>query len=417
MDSLGLSKSARLSPDAREEMNIEGIRQGVMRSFVFAGAVLIATMVRLFLAMARANYVFLDMFTYDPYVLMWGLYIVLLAICMVVLWGLRRKGSTGPFTMVFSFSVQTLCLLVGITMAMSGMTGINVLPYTTCMMLFTIISTYSLGVTIPVLVAAHGVFIAVSLLLPTSNVSGAMIVDQTSVLAMAVASLIIVYMSRKNAFLNTRLTNELTDRNNELVSMNRRMKALMLVDEMTGVSNRRGFDRDIELSWQHCKRQDLSLVICLLDLDQFRLINEKFGRMAGNECLIAIAQKLIVSLKRSVDVVARLGGEEFAILLPFTDMEGGLIVADRIRAAVEEFVASYPRLTETGEARGEKEEARVTTSVGIAAGFPAHDRLPISELMRRAEYALRIAKQMGGNRVIPWKDPYEEEASEAEANA
>ena len=125
----------------------------------------------------------------------------------------------------------------------------------------------------------------------------------------------------------------------------------------------------------------------IVDLDDFKLVNDRYGHGVGDEALVMLAERLRDSV-RSADTVARLGGEEFALLLPETPLAGALAVAERARRA---FAASSMRL------KG-GEELTVTASFG-AADFPASpDR---TTLMRDADQALYTAKRLGKNRVVP----------------
>jgi diguanylate cyclase (GGDEF)-like protein len=158
-----------------------------------------------------------------------------------------------------------------------------------------------------------------------------------------------------------------------------------MLDPLTGTANRRGFERALEVELERSARRGHPCALVIVDLDDFKLVNDRYGHAVGDEVLVMLAERLRDSV-RSADTVARLGGEEFALLLPETGLTGALAVAERARRA---FAASGRRL-KSGE------WLTVTASFG-AADFPASpDR---SSLMRDADQALYSAKRLGKNRV------------------
>ena len=159
-----------------------------------------------------------------------------------------------------------------------------------------------------------------------------------------------------------------------------------MLDPLTGTANRRGFERALEVELERSARRGHPCALVIVDLDDFKLVNDRYGHAVGDEVLVMLAERLRDSV-RSADTVARLGGEEFALLLPETGLTGALAVAERARSA---FAASSRRL-KSGE------WLTVTASFG-AADFPASpDR---SSLMRDADQALYSAKRLGKNRVV-----------------
>jgi diguanylate cyclase (GGDEF)-like protein len=160
-----------------------------------------------------------------------------------------------------------------------------------------------------------------------------------------------------------------------------------MLDPLTGTANRRGFERALEVELERSARRGHPCALVIVDLDDFKLVNDRHGHGVGDEALVMLAERLRDSV-RSADTVARLGGEEFALLLPETPLSGALAVAERARTA---FAASGMRLKGGGE-------LTVTASFG-AADFPASpDR---TTLMRDADQALYTAKRLGKNRVAP----------------
>ncbi len=160
-------------------------------------------------------------------------------------------------------------------------------------------------------------------------------------------------------------------------------------DGLTGIFNRRHADTAMTSEWKRAVRQGLTLSVMLLDLDHFKLFNDNYGHLAGDECLKAVASLLASTVKRSGDVVARYGGEEFVIILPDTPLDKALVVAEKVRQAVEDLDITHQfSLT----------APQVTVSIGVASAVPQLDS-DTNVLLEVADHALYDAKQAGRNRV------------------
>mgnify|MGYP000480612368 CR=1 FL=1 len=182
--------------------------------------------------------------------------------------------------------------------------------------------------------------------------------------------------------LNSRLTHD--NRAKEIT--NRVLSDLAETDALTGVTNRRGLTRRFE-QLEGDKRSGGGVALLLLDLDRFKRINDTHGHDAGDAALIAVTRQIQGVLRRE-DLLARIGGEEFAALLPDTNSAGAMTIAERIRRLVEETPVS-----------AEDQEIRTTVSIGIAARLPeARREVGLNTLMRRADRALYQAKAAGRNR-------------------
>ena len=117
-------------------------------------------------------------------------------------------------------------------------------------------------------------------------------------------------------------------------AMEQQLLKLVLSDALTGAANRRGFDQALRTEWRRCARAGEPLSVLMVDVDNFKLFNDTFGHPAGDAALIVIARTLADGLHRAGDVLARSGGEEFAVILPDVDADGAAVVADRLVEAV-----------------------------------------------------------------------------------
>jgi diguanylate cyclase (GGDEF)-like protein len=170
-----------------------------------------------------------------------------------------------------------------------------------------------------------------------------------------------------------------------------RLEQLIAIDPLTGVANRRAFDSTLEREWARAIRGKKPLAVAMLDIDHFKLYNDSYGHREGDACLQKIAQVCSASIVRASDLFARYGGEEFAVVLADVDPEAGVMVAERVRAAVESL----------GIPHSKKEGGVVTVSIGVAAMFPEKG-ISSGELVERADRALYRAKDGGRNQVISY---------------
>jgi diguanylate cyclase (GGDEF)-like protein/PAS domain S-box-containing protein len=160
------------------------------------------------------------------------------------------------------------------------------------------------------------------------------------------------------------------------------------LDPLTGIANRQAFFDAAENEWEHCKRSPREMSILLIDADHFKSVNDRYGHPAGDAVLRQLAAALAAAF-RQVDVVARVGGEEFAVLLPSTGLQGALVVADRLRRVIELQVVRF-----------DGADIRYTISGGLAAMGDC--LIDLDTLMKRADRALYAAKAAGRNRIECW---------------
>jgi diguanylate cyclase (GGDEF)-like protein len=174
----------------------------------------------------------------------------------------------------------------------------------------------------------------------------------------------------------------------ELRATNARLTVLAAMDGLTGIANRRSFDERLSEEWRRAARLRTPLSVAMIDLDNFKQFNDLYGHVAGDKCLRAVADVLVSQIHRPEDVVARFGGEEFAMLLPNTAADGTALVAERIRRAVLDLGISH---------LGSSWEV-VTVSIGHTTIIPVHGDGQ-SEVIQLADAALYQAKHAGRNRV------------------
>ena len=171
-------------------------------------------------------------------------------------------------------------------------------------------------------------------------------------------------------------------------AMEEQMLRMVMSDALTGVPNRRAFDQALRGEWRRCTRASEPLSMIMVDIDDFKRFNDTFGHLVGDAALIAVARALAASLHREGDLLARFGGEEFAVVLPGVDETGALLVAEALVEAV--------RAVTVRQAAG----WRLTVSVGAASWPPGSARGTSMELVDRADRALYAAKAAGKDRAV-----------------
>lgn len=175
----------------------------------------------------------------------------------------------------------------------------------------------------------------------------------------------------------------------ELETANRRLKRMVAVDALTGIANRRHFDRTLERELRRARRNDRPLSLVFLDLDGFKRFNDTYGHARGDEVLRQVAQTLDETFRRGGDLVARYGGEEFAVILPDVDSRRAELYAERLRRRIWR-LAIQREACELAD--------RVTISGGVATVCPPQIATA-DELLHAADEALYRAKRLGRNRI------------------
>jgi diguanylate cyclase (GGDEF)-like protein len=167
------------------------------------------------------------------------------------------------------------------------------------------------------------------------------------------------------------------------------MEQLAMVDKLTGLSNRRHFDDHIAQEWERHLRENKDLGLLLIDVDYFKQYNDVLGHAAGDEALHQLAD-CIRSAVRPYDFVSRIGGEEFAVVLPGTDAEAALSIAERIRQRLADADLRHPK----GILQ------RITVSIGVATTWPPASPTGVAGLVAQADAALYGAKRAGRDRAV-----------------
>ncbi|MCP4333742.1 MAG: diguanylate cyclase [Gammaproteobacteria bacterium] len=166
------------------------------------------------------------------------------------------------------------------------------------------------------------------------------------------------------------------------------------VDALASICNRREFDLRLMIEWSRGARTGQPLGLLMIDVDKFKQYNDHFGHLRGDECLIAVAQILNACIQRTSDLIARYGGEEFIALLPESDLEGAMTVAEDCLAAILDAEIAHVNSDVL---------PCVTISIGVSAMVPIHDKSS-AMLIEQADIALYQAKQNGRNRICSFDE-------------
>ncbi|MBV9826658.1 MAG: diguanylate cyclase [Alphaproteobacteria bacterium] len=179
----------------------------------------------------------------------------------------------------------------------------------------------------------------------------------------------------------------------QLAQVNQALGRLATTDGLTRINNRRAFDMTLDTEWRRAVRDGSEMSLLLADIDWFKGYNDRYGHLAGDDCLRQVAAAVQGALRRASDFAARYGGEEFAVILPGTNAASAMVIAERVRAAVEALDLPHERST----------FGHVTISVGVATARP-QDGGFAEELIERSDAVLYQAKSRGRNHVISDND-------------
>jgi diguanylate cyclase (GGDEF)-like protein len=174
----------------------------------------------------------------------------------------------------------------------------------------------------------------------------------------------------------------------ELSEANAELERVSAIDPLTNLMNRRYFDKRLLAEARRSRRENRPLTLAMLDIDFFKKVNDNYGHPAGDECLRQFARLLQAHIQRPSDVICRYGGEEFVVIMPATELEGGLKLMEKVRIDV----ANTPVLFEG-------KEINMTVSIGLSSKVIVSDDEK-AELLSFADQLLYKAKQNGRNQVI-----------------
>lgn len=180
----------------------------------------------------------------------------------------------------------------------------------------------------------------------------------------------------------------LVDMTQKLNEANVKLQRLSATDGLTGISNRRMYDELAIREWRRCERMNKPLALVMIDVDHFKLFNDKYGHQAGDECLKKVADQVGRAAPRATDLAARYGGEEFVLVLGETDTDGAKWIANRLRQQVSDL--NIPHYA--------TESRHVTISCGVASVVP-DEKNSLEILLKSADFALYQAKKTGRDRV------------------
>jgi len=175
----------------------------------------------------------------------------------------------------------------------------------------------------------------------------------------------------------------------QLAEANLTLQKLSSIDVLTGIANRRSFDDVLKKEWYRTMRADKPISLLMIDIDFFKLYNDHYGHQGGDDCLKKVVKGLQENLHRETDFLARYGGEEFSVILPETELNGAIKVAEEMRQAIK------ARRIEHAKSKIDK---FVSISIGVATLTP-HQGMDPESLITAADQALYQAKEEGRDRV------------------
>lgn len=179
-----------------------------------------------------------------------------------------------------------------------------------------------------------------------------------------------------------------------MLALTAQLQLLARTDGLTGLLNRRSFDEEMEKEVARTRRGGLPISLIMIDIDRFKLFNDRYGHPAGDECIKKVASVLRRTARRTTDLAARYGGEEMCLILPDTDEAGAFALAEHLRLAVRALAIEH----------ADSEKGVVTISLGVATYSDNEPERSGEALVGRADEALYIAKGAGRDRAMGWAE-------------
>lgn len=264
----------------------------------------------------------------------------------------------------------------------------QIIIYTLAVICVAVVPFYAPKTSFVIYLVIQGIFIA---LMPYFQESEKVLFDNcvnsTSFVTLSWVISSVMYKSRMSDFNNSKIIQEKSDElqkiNKRLEEANHALARLSYTDSLTNVFNRSFFDRKIKAEWNRCRRDRIHLSLIMIDIDYFKEFNDHYGHQAGDNCIRQVAGVLSGCAKRSADVVARYGGDEFAVILPGAEKGNALEFSELISKQVEQlaFPHAYSAVSNF-----------VTLSLGIKTLIPSNES-SIEEFIWDADKALYQAKK------------------------
>jgi len=292
------------------------------------------------------------------------------------------------------FSAFLLIWCAGISLLEQTSSG-QIIVYTASMITIGAMLDLKPKTSLIIYVSVHTLFLCLLPLFQESEVlCYSHIINSTAFLIVSYSISYIGYKKNTEEFSNKKLLQEKSEEllrlNKELEYMNHRLDILAQTDSLTGVYNRLGLDNKLKELWIKCKNGLIPLSLIIIDIDFFKGINDTLGHQAGDDCIKQVASILSASIKEPSSVIARFGGDEFAILLPDTDRESSAEVAEQLRQSIE--IAAIPH-------NHSSVSKYVTISLGVSCVIPT-DKKSLNEFISNGDKALYQAKKQRNNTFV-----------------
>jgi len=248
--------------------------------------------------------------------------------------------------------------------------------------------------TIPVLLASKAAFFAqfISILAPLAFSMSFNFSNSEHIMLTACLVALSVTIIFASSYLNQVIT--------QLQETQQALRALAETDQLTKLANRRAFDLSFKKEWRRSTREQEPIALLIIDVDDFKVYNDTLGHFTGDEYLKRVANAVKSNARRPSDLSARIGGEEFAILLPDTSLEGAHRVAERLQQSVKRLDIKYPL----------DKSRKLTVSIGVSSCSPKQtndndsnqqsDIVYPAMLIKSADYAMYQAKREGKNTIV-----------------
>jgi diguanylate cyclase (GGDEF)-like protein len=378
-----------VSEQYKREFSIAVDRINVSRVKIFAITVMVLEGIMIVISFINNK----DDLLKQPDIYYSGMYVLLFIVSIVCLLVFIKLGKSIPAsgTLIQVIGIFFTCLLlywcVGIALLDQLSYG-QIIVYIVALISVAAVPLFPPLTILLIFSSAQALFIAfMPYFQQSTEILYGNYINSTSFLIIAWVISCIRYISYVEDFEHKKIIQEKSDElervNKELEEANQKLEKLSQTDSLTGIFNRSVFDRTIRAEWDRCKRHHSPLSLIMVDIDIFKAYNDNYGHQAGDDCIRRVAQLLRACVKRSSDIVARYGGDEFAVILPHMNKDNALQFADQLRKKVLESAIPHPFSPVS---------PYLTISAGVQTLIPS-DELSIEELIRTADQALYEAKE------------------------